>query len=105
MKRKRIAAQSAKMTEWLADYRKAKDAVTPTECARCGTTGEGWESNGGDFQPHHLAGRYERWRMLLFVATCRECHRLIHDDGATARDQQWLLKPQTFDIYGNKKPR
>ena len=93
------------MRAWLADYREAKDAIEPSECARCGATGQGWQSNGGNFEPHHPYRRSERWRILCFIPLCSGCHEEVEAASKKSRDDGWIIKPLQVDIFGNSKAR
>ena len=105
MTRKRISSESAKMKRWKKSYKRAKDAIEPTECARCGQGGRGWTSEGGDFEPHHPYRRAERWRMLCFIPLCPGCHEEVEHASGAAREDGWIIKPAQIDIFGNPKPR
>ena len=85
---------SQKRTEWLKSYKAMKNAYTPTECARCTLRGSGWKENGGDFEPHHIAKRSNRWSMCLFIALCGSCHSAVHEDENKAREEDWIINPK-----------
>ena len=93
------------MRAWLADYRAAKDSIEPTECARCGTRGQGWQSKGGDFEAHRPYRRSERWRILCFIPLCSACHGEVEHASENARADGWIIKPLQSDIFGNRRAR
>lgn len=76
-------------------YKRLLAAYAPTSCARCGKPGSGWVMHGGDFHPHHIAGRRCAWRLALFVPMCPHCHlNYVHKNPNRAKKEQWLVDPE-----------
>lgn len=94
---------SEKRREWLKTYAAVRDSFSPTECARCGLKGEGWEHLGGDFQSHHPMRRDTRAQVMCFVSLCPVCHTFIEDHATQGRSEGWIINPKKVSMFEREK--